>query len=487
MSDLPILVLSRIFSYLSLKERLKLRLVSKLWKALLEEIHQENLCICDRQSHWKVRYDEEDFFEISESEKSLNFDYFLNPDFNQRIKRLIILADHRHGFLLDFNLFSQLEVLKIYDCFSLKFPVLNLPNLRTLCLIYTTLKCDLRVNSPNLSSLTFYNNDLERPTYRFSLLLERPEQVKFLQCRYFNEMFEDLANLEHLIAMQIRNPLDRFTKLKRIEIFSLTRPSAHPAIKDLEKNRNLFSPNLKVFMNGFEWPPPTKILKMKNSFGLNFYFSKKDLKEILNNLFAITRPFQWRVKIDYIDCSFPDNFFDLFKQIEKVSVSCPVESERLIRFLQKAATVAMLDLENSFLDQSFYNQLPLIQTIRILNITDCKQSLNFDFLYELVNLASLYLDAQIIPIKILYKKLIEHKCFFSAFCTVPEQLAPDLRYNFPIFVTVSIRKLFRIKTIQNKAIQMSIGNLFDSHYTHIAIDELVSTLETDDRVNKFLV
>src|SRR5699024_10681193 len=159
--------------------------------------------------------------------------------------------------------------------------------------------------------------------------------------------------------------------------------------------------------------------------------------------------------------------------------SCPVESERLIRFLQKAATVAGLNLENSFLEQSFYDQLPLIQTIRILNITDCKQSLNFDFLYELVNLESLNLDAPLIPIKILYKKLIEHKCFFSALCTLPEQLATDtLRYNFPIFVTVSIRKLFRIKTIQNKAIRMSVGNLFDGHYTHIAIDELVSTLET---------
>lgn len=349
MNDLPILVLSKIFSYLSLQQRLKLRLVSKLWKLLLEEIHQKILCVCVSGCSLKVRYDEEDIVEVSEFSEVWNFHYFRNPDVIEKVKKLIFLNDrHRSNFLPDLNLFSQLEVLKIYrgminwpeDTRNLTW---NLANLRTLGFIDAGFSIKIKVNSRNQRNLIFYNY----PYRRGKIVVEQPKKVKFLHCLYFNWDFNDFNYLEHLIAMEMDMPVFLFTRLKRVEVFSsvLIR-SPQPAIQSLEKYRNRFPTDLEVFMNGFAYPPPDKVLEMRNGCSYyGYFFNKERLKVMLDNFSRIVLPFPWRTHIDYdSDSSFPDAFFVLFNQIDSVDVKSNVDTERLIRFLQKAAIVEELQL-----------------------------------------------------------------------------------------------------------------------------------------------
>lgn len=130
-----------------------------------------------------------------------------------------------------------------------------------------------------------------------------------------------------------------------------------------------------------------------------------------------------------------------------------------------------------FLDQRFYNQLPLIQTIRDLKIAKCKQELNFDFLYELVNLTSLDLRDHPIPVRTLHKKLKKHKCFGFFDSLLPEKRGFGFRRNQINFIEIN-----RYFCLLSDPISSDPKKV-----TKIAIDELVSTLEAEESIKKFLV
>lgn len=85
----------------------------------------------------------------------MKFDFFRKPDTEQKLKKLYVFYDSYDLFPLDFNLFSQMEVLKLhYYLGRLEIgEELNLPELKTLALISIKLRRPVHVNSDHLTNL----------------------------------------------------------------------------------------------------------------------------------------------------------------------------------------------------------------------------------------------------------------------------------------------------------------------------------------------
>ena len=478
MNDLPILALSKIFSYLNPKERAKFRRVNKTWKWLIDGIRQENLCVCLPEFNWRLGFNERDVFEVSLYDSNeLKFDYFQKPDTQQNLRRLHVFYDSHRIFPLDLNLFSQLEVLELHD-YSDQLEIreeLNLPNLKGLALISTTFSRPVRVNSDHLTNLRICDeprNSLKSPVH-----LKRPKALKFLQCTMFISDFKEFTNLEHLIALQVLVPLSPFRKLKRLEIYSSKRWNSQPLFDELKTNRHHFRPDLEVFINGFRGNSPNcKFIYMW--IGGNLLLCKEVFEELSNgNSAGAAYSMPWRTSIlEYQDHSIPSTCLDaFFTNVDEVNVHTKVDSANLIRFLKATRTASTLRLLECSLEQ-FYDQLPSVTTIRRLFITESSTSIEFGFLLEMKYLGRLSLEYPRLPIQTIYRKLKMNWAFNRFDFYLSSHLKRDL--GFTLYARDSERKLnyFRMHKSPYKEDEVMV-----------ALDDIVGALERDGRFKEWLL
>ena len=211
--------------------------------------------------------------------------------------------------------------------------------------------------------------------------------------------------------------------------------------------------------------------------------SKEVFEEISKNDSAgAAHSMPWRTSlVEYRDHSIPNSCFDTFFThvgvVNVVNVHVKVDSANLIRFLKATKTVNILRLYNCSLDQAqFYEQLPLVTTIRILKILEGSTSIEFGFLLGMKSLSHLTLSHSKLPIQAVYRKLKMSWTFYR----FDFYLSSDGKIGLTLQAVASERKsnYIRIKFCQDP---------YGENEEKVALDDLVSTLEKDERINKFLV
>lgn len=238
MDELPILVVQEIVSYLSLKDRLKCRLVSKHWKFAIETAAgPRSLCIYSRDYPVGLKWCfcggeaicEDMTFYRAASDPEIFIDFYSRIELFENLRKLCLYRIKMDKFLKDLPLLKKLEVLMIIQ------------------FIYTNGQTPLRIelkssslkkflvknraqggqsvvdlidfNTPNLSSLVFLHHHGSVDSVKFRY----PGKIKHLECVEFESSMSELTNLETLNCLKIVCPfkLTDFESLQKLELFPL--------------------------------------------------------------------------------------------------------------------------------------------------------------------------------------------------------------------------------------------------------------------------
>lgn len=243
LNKLPWFVLEKIFSFLPVYERIRLRCVCKLWKEQIERVGK-HLCIyhspypVNRFWFYPNRMQVSDLDKIkvrfgrspTKSDHSHPDTEIGFPKFPKSIQKLAIYStqsDHCHltltkSFKRLLNSLHQLNELSLDRVvLSSTFTKIKLQNLKVLTLNKIRIEDDsllvLSLETPQLGSIFFH--PLHEQS-EFFIHLAFPEVVKSVRCFRFDETFKMCSNLEHLSFEKIWRPFDllvRHPNLKLIE------------------------------------------------------------------------------------------------------------------------------------------------------------------------------------------------------------------------------------------------------------------------------
>ena len=93
--------------------------------------------------------------------------------------------------------------------------------------------------------------------------------------------------------------------------------------------------------------------------------------------------------------SLPKDFFDRFRNIQAIRVSEPPnDQDHLALFVRNCKRLVFLSISNSQLSQTFFDQLPAISSLRILELNETK-CLNTDFIVRMSRLTVLQTNQQL--------------------------------------------------------------------------------------------
>lgn len=417
-TNLPQLVQIEILSYFNFPERTILKLVCKKWKGFVESNAKNALCLYERFNPigktWpftnkKIKYEETiriipNYIIWPKKCGKVNLNYF------ERIKKLTfyyLCGNNIFFYCANLNHFQQLEVL----CIKSKEKISPFPveiKLSSLNMLYVRGSQRIKLNAPNLKKFVYWNFN-EKVFYKdhfFEEILHcvsydwcNLDKLSYFKCQFFVFIEAKMENLEILICQKIKDGfnLKNYPKLKRLELYP-TDLSIVEKINDQIRELNLF--DLKFIVSGFE--------------NLNFCFNDKlirngcwdkrcyDLNKnqtmfLSKNYPSLTGKIPWPFVIDYstlIECFkvIPIDFFNIFTRVYKVNVDGAVDEKSLLIFLKKSG-LKFLSIKNNegICKKEFYNQLPLIKSIRTLEIVDynCR---DFSFLLLLRNIEVIDLE-----------------------------------------------------------------------------------------------
>lgn len=294
LSGLPQLAYREIFtSNFNLKEKLKLRLVCKQWRELIDLFGQESLAIWEQsfvpyQIKWpdsKERIDLNsqilnlESFRVTEAN-----DDFVRIDigslFFQNLRRLCIfkltdIEKSKKEARIHYALLNSLNQLKqlssLYFESSDLYPrwveddldeplVLSLPNLSFLCFKNSGLPISTVLQTPNLKQIIYWprnenqhEKDWDVKYDRFGVKLDfvYPDTIKHMKCLDFR--YDNLRNLETLICKRVVLPfeLKKFPYLKELSIYP--NEEELPIVENLKKQRTFLGrDSLSISVYGCE-------------------------------------------------------------------------------------------------------------------------------------------------------------------------------------------------------------------------------------------
>lgn len=247
MADLPVLALQKIFDFLSIQEKARLRSTCKTWKLVIETFNlPQSLNIHSlpfpRNQRWcfsnrMVTEDEIHYLAFKGDSNrmfSLRIEFFRNLR-NLHLYHVLNFVDELEPFLEELNELPKLKVLMISEGNE---PIkrLSLSNIEKL-----SLSCPhaIELDTPNLNSLVYWNSSNWEKEIKFRF----PLKVKHLECLNFTSALSQLKNLETLLCQRIPPDfnLKNFKSLKRLEIWPTEEQL--PQMRLVQEQRNRLNRN----------------------------------------------------------------------------------------------------------------------------------------------------------------------------------------------------------------------------------------------------
>lgn len=438
MSDLeihlPVLVLREILRYFSLSERIRFRRISKAWKFAVGTIEpQRDLCVYTYEYPYPVKWPFSNEEVACEQMLYCDYDHY-NPQkfiafkcklvpFLQELKRIFLYNVHRpHALLEHLSLFTKLEVLAVqaeepYEMRKLQ--TIRSTSLEKISLTFKVAsKVYLELDTPNLSSLILWGDKARTlaedhvPSVRFRY----PLKLKHLECITFDRTYEPCKNLETIVCQlwhtfeQLWAEIDDqsfglkgFESLKMINIFPADR--SDPEVRLRAERDRLGRENLKIYAHGSD--------RIRIYYDACSYYKPLPgcLRMLTKNRSEFIGSCPWEMEFDFaalyrfFRCSLRD-LHAIFRRIVKITIgpkskSVEFEASNVINFL-KEINPSELVVGYSF-KREFYEQLPMIQSIKELQLDEPFGEIDYASVLKLKNLLRIQIFAATLPIEFVWK------------------------------------------------------------------------------------
>ena len=399
--DLPCLVLNKIVTYLSAKERLNCGRVCRSWRLNLMNYEPQTLFLHyqayptnKRCAYSNELIDRSNSFQIKAIafiEHEMTRSYFVN------IKKLIIFklfetTRQVESALKDFgrsvSYFDKLEHLEISGLSLNGETKLNLENLKTLSLKALTVD-RLELETPNLVNLICWV-DIERLQFNY------PNRLEYLEYKNQSNDFKFKIEFKNVTCLNYYDTnrtvagdfLCNLPGLKRLIFFA---SDAESRMKEFNRQKIAYGLNdLELSPFGFEGVLVRHVDSIDTFCCYMLY--EFYLKSVIDNYAKLTNKITWPLFVDY--CSLvgqfrviPESFFKKFVDFYIVFVGREInDTDQLIEFLNNCGYVYELILQNAQLEQqAFYRRLHRCSYIDKLKIveqstpsrTDCITDYNF--------------------------------------------------------------------------------------------------------------
>ena len=415
--DLPAEVICcEILSKLHLSEIINCNLVSKRFCAIVSDFRAKRLTIRYPDN---AEASKEPSIEVCHPNLFLSQ---LNKPLLSQLRSLKI-ENYPDDFDLNcVNCFSELRHLNIQNANDLKSQIeLRLPNLLDFEFIYNG-GCQLLLDTVKLERLV-YDQGSNAHGPLGSLELVHPESITTLETHFHGEQLKPFKNVRHLRSSREFKVFYPTTLTYLPNLQSINYTVAYPHIFDhfgswdsiiptlksfMDQKRSLKRTDLRVFFGGLELSDHKAIDDYKfEEYSENlerFYLSNYEhlvgiqpvytvnYSNLMNHLASDS-------SFNTADRQIPDDYFSRFQLVDRVKVHSRVDQKHFIWFLKCLKSgIGYLNLENSLLDQSFYEQLPALcsPSLKGLTITE-KESLirTWNFIGELKQIISLSLDLEL--------------------------------------------------------------------------------------------
>lgn len=401
MENLPILVLTKILSHLSIKEQLICSGVCKRWRIIILNLSRDQLIFhFDKFPNGKKWSSTSEIMKYRNSFEIKRINFLRNNLTRTYFKRTKQLSLFNSWSLKDCigieNLskhlyyFKDLEILEI-DGFNLVQKTnLNLKNLKILSLKNVYIEKQLELNLPKLEQLICCANlDL--------IIFRHPESIRRIQ--FFNhgrecKLKDKFVNLTHLDVYDIngyllKGFLSKLPKLKQLNLYS---QMTEDDFKELKRQKEMvFDLNdLKIFHFGFDH----SMGYIKNCF-LHYLYNNMLNRDKLEDITAdhldkLVDHSPWPIFIHYTDLiqtfkqDIPRIFFSKFDNFYKVHVrdldlTDQNNCSTLTNFLTKCGFLESLAFQRCSIDQTFFDHLHLVSSFSVLELIEQFNLKTFDF------------------------------------------------------------------------------------------------------------
>lgn len=405
MDDLPVVVLSEILNFLSIRERLKLKTICKKWKFVVETFcSQQNVCIYSHAYPFNRCWCWSDQRVVEEDLLYLKFNFQNSPKLNLKMpffrnlqKVYLYHIDEKVDlFLEEVNLLTNLKVLMVEESI-IKTRKLSSSSLEKFSMKYSNSDY-IELDTPNLCSLTWWNYELQRiqPIGDFKF----PLKIQHLECVAFNLNLSRLRNLESLICQRIDFDfkLEDFKHLTRLELFPVNEEELRVARNIRNEKSRMERNSLKMTVSGFKGE--SFICKRNSHLPYYFQLHPEYLEQVVQNSSNLVGSLPWDFLIEIptllqFSNSFLPDFFDKFRNIKIIKFRIGqndrniTESDQhnLMEFIRQSQTKELyihgLDLS---LEKEFYEQLSSVQSLTHLRIGPHLENVEFDYFLKLKNL-----------------------------------------------------------------------------------------------------
>ena len=317
--SLPTLVLSRIFSFLTLKERLRAKRVCKLWKFLIDQIVQQRLCLYAgyAKKPWQIKWNDGSNVTVKEQDKLQVINERRYPWTNQYLfvvanalslglrKLYLYKLTLCSRFMKEIENFKRLDELAIEATFnSTVGDKLTSSSLQTI-----SFKVDdhlfsgfpLQLDTPSLTRFIFWNGGKWEITMR-RISPRYPEKIVYMECQNF--WFLNMPNLEHLVCHWIEDNIDfrNYPKLRKLEYYPNRCDQALAVIERLKEHQRWFNPDLEIFVSGFDldaFCEAPLFFDLNPSDHSEFSINEGELAIFSSKFSKLTNQFPWRLAVNY--------------------------------------------------------------------------------------------------------------------------------------------------------------------------------------------
>ena len=435
MSDLPLLVLSKISDFLDIRDKLNTKVTCKKWKLAIETISvQRSVCVYwnEYPYHEKWCFSDQNVLEEEMVFAKIDNEHFVECDYEKRLpckfvrklnfemdffKSLQKICPYYIGgqlddYLPEISSLTQLKVLMICEKkleFYGTFSSASLEKLSLKCLEFERFSKS-GLNTPNLNSFLLWENAFFHSDHRVyyrnrarqPITFRYPLAIKHLQCFLFSSEFEKLKNLETVVCQQItfNFKLEDFKLLTRLEVFPVHERQLSVIQRIREEQRLLRRDRLDLTVCGFR---EELILCERSKYSRSLrqvQLSASFLELLAKNSAQFARKICWEfvLTVDFSKAAWQS----IPRQIQVYQItigsSLPEAKDRfipsyLVQFIRERA-VASVQIQGtpwtlSCLKKNFYEQLSTVQSIKYLQKDEPLEDLEADVLLNFLNLSNL--------------------------------------------------------------------------------------------------
>ena len=429
---LPALVLKTVFDFVSIPEKLRMRLVCKTWRFVVDNLYsQQNLCLYFTSFPYNRRwpFSEQPVLEEEMLYRKFNPEQDPKPDPNFHLKLpffrdLRKLFIYRVGpqidvFLAEVGQLASLKELKI-DNYHMKTRKLSSSSLERLSLYVSNFE-HLEFETPNLNSicdLSLRSRSFRGRENARTLEFRFPLTVKRLVCWKFDENYSQLQNLETLTCLKfpLNFQMNKFKSLIKLEILPSNERELQ-ILRDLQKERTrLGRDHPQMIVSDFK-----EQLVICENFGGILELSSAYLQQVLENSSNLVARIPRKSNIDASTllewAHLIPNFFERF-QIDCISLRregrlTDADQCDLVELIRRSRPRCLSIYDLNGLKSEFYQKISLCESIKILNMKPPAEPIDYNQLLNLRNLEVLRLhyhnSTEKIPLDFISKLFVQLK------------------------------------------------------------------------------